>query len=1110
MAIKKSGYYAFTPDDLETFAMAGNGADAWNRADTVAASTATAATVTAGSSVAGTINGAGDHDWYRVTFYAGSTYQVRVMGADSGNGTLADPFLVVRNSAGAHLTANDNSGVGHDADINFTPMASATYYLDASAFGTGTGSFRVAVATAREISGSTATAATMLPGQSYYGRVSASGDHDWYRVTLTAGHTYSFEMQGADTGAGTLADPYLRLRNAAGTSVDADNNSGVGLNSAFTYTPTTSGTYFIDTGAANTGSGTFRVSYRDTDVAASTASTATIAVNGSQLGAIEWAGDRDWYAVNLVAGTTYNIEEASNSSLRPGLSDTYLRGIYTSSGALISGTTNDDADYSTYNSLVTFTPTTTGRYFIAAGGYGTLTGGYRLSVTTANVTDEIGATTDTAGTIALGATGVSGSIDSPRDIDWYSVALTAGTTYIIDERGTATGNGTLTDPYFIGVYDAAGVLIPGTGNDDFGGNTNSQVTFTPQTSGIYYLAAGGYFNYTGTYQLTINAGAPSTDIPASTLSAAVVTVGSSFAGDIEIAADVDWIGVTLTEGQAYQVDLTGAASTGGTLADPYIHGIYSSTGSVVAGTADNDSGTGTDAQVVFTAPTTGTYYIAAGATGSGTGSYTVAVQTTVDSSAPIRLATNPADNATGIAVGQNLTLTFNEAIRAGTGNFVLSNGTSTIQISVTDTSQVSISGQTVTLNPTADLAPGTTYSVTYAAGVIEDLAGNDVAALTSATDWTFTTASAGTTPTDTWTLIVYIAGDNNLESFALSDLNEMEMVNLPSTCNVVVLADRAPGYSTASGNWTDARHGQIVYDGTNSTVTSLSNASTSIGEVNMGSAATLTTFINWAAANNPAQNYGLVLWDHGSGIAGSCWDDSSAGDHLTYSEVRSAIGASTVDHFGFIGFDACLMAMTEQAFDLQAYTDVLVASQELEPGNGWDYDVFLNALRLNPNMSAEQLASNIVSSYAPQYAGQADITLSATRLSGLAVLETNLDSFVARALQLSTASADWTAMRTAAAQCRPMPSDGSETYADLGQFMHEVSVRVADSTLRTAATAVETALDAAVFAETGSVGEASGLSIYLPYGSDVVSSTYTAANFSFLARVDWDDFLARL
>ena len=113
-------------------------------------------------------------------------------------------------------------------------------------------------------------------------------------------------------------------------------------------------------------------------------------------------------------------------------------------------------------------------------------------------------------------------------------------------------------------------------------------------------------------------------------------------------------------------------------------------------------------------------------------------------------ATTPADNSGNVAVGANLVLTFSENVKAGSGNLVIHNaadGSVVATIAITDASQVSFSGSTLTINPTSDLAPGTHYYVTLASGVVQDLAGNAYAGLSAATDFDFTTASlADTTP----------------------------------------------------------------------------------------------------------------------------------------------------------------------------------------------------------------------------------------------------------------------------------------------------------------------------------------------------------------------------
>ena len=115
------------------------------------------------------------------------------------------------------------------------------------------------------------------------------------------------------------------------------------------------------------------------DHAAGIRTDGSVAVGGAAAGDIETTRDRDWFAVELVAGRTYVFDLEGNPTGAGTLSDTYLHGIHDADGNLISGTTNDDGgEY--YNSRLTFTATESGTHYVAAGAYGTGTGTYELSV----------------------------------------------------------------------------------------------------------------------------------------------------------------------------------------------------------------------------------------------------------------------------------------------------------------------------------------------------------------------------------------------------------------------------------------------------------------------------------------------------------------------------------------------------------------------------------------------------------------------------------------------------------------------------------------------------------------------------------------------------------
>ncbi|MBF0158938.1 MAG: Ig-like domain-containing protein, partial [Magnetococcales bacterium] len=112
---------------------------------------------------------------------------------------------------------------------------------------------------------------------------------------------------------------------------------------------------------------------------------------------------------------------------------------------------------------------------------------------------------------------------------------------------------------------------------------------------------------------------------------------------------------------------------------------------------------------------------------------------TLDSTAPTLSSSSPADNATAVAVSTNVVLTFNETVGAGSGSISISNGSDSRSIAIGDSSQVSISGNTVTINPTTDLTANSSYFVLIPAGVLRDTAGNSYAGISDAVTLNFTT-----------------------------------------------------------------------------------------------------------------------------------------------------------------------------------------------------------------------------------------------------------------------------------------------------------------------------------------------------------------------------------
>jgi clostripain len=233
--------------------------------------------------------------------------------------------------------------------------------------------------------------------------------------------------------------------------------------------------------------------------------------------------------------------------------------------------------------------------------------------------------------------------------------------------------------------------------------------------------------------------------------------------------------------------------------------------------------------------------------------------------------------------------------------------------------------------------------------------------------------------------MVYLDADNNLESAGINDINEMEMVGSTTDVNIVVQVDRIPysvlaanneGYADdiSNGNWTTTRRYYITQDFDSVQINS--QLKSDLGELNTGDPQTLADFANWAVTNYPAKKYLLVIWNHGGGFRSLnlakdiAWDDTSGGDKITMPELEyalSTINTQMGKKIDIVGMDACFMAMTEVAYQIKDYADILIASEESEPGDGWPYDTILGELVGNPLISSEQLAVDIVDKYIFSY-----------------------------------------------------------------------------------------------------------------------------------------------
>ena len=542
-----------------------------------------------------------DNDWYAVTLEGGKTYQVDLQGESTGNGTLKFPFIYgIYDSAGVYISGTiDNSrGAGEDARVVFTPesndLGPELYFISARSNSGGT---------MYHYSGTYKLSVTQLP---------------------------SFEQPGID------------------------------------YAP-----WYTD------------------DFANDITTSGSVAVGGQAQGEIEvnhgGRGDSDWFRMDLVAYRHYEIEVRGRRTIRLTYSfpvvdlamGTLWGGIgriFDSNGIKIpDGPRNKRSEYGYTRSFV---PTEDGTYYVEtrAGslgdfhelefyGYDAQYGTYTVTLRQAGVhVDDYPADTSTTGELTVDGS-ITGEVERTGSLgiallerDWFAVELLADQTYVIDLEGRSTSGGSMYDPKIWGVFDADGVLVSGTIMNDGGVATNSRLEFTPATTGRYYVSVGShdhvYPSYTenyavGTYTLSVTL-SHDDDYPSDRSTTGELAVGGSVNGLIEYEQDKDWFRVELFGDTIYRFTVVGGPGADG-LSTPTIGGLRDAAGMPVTLIGDYSALAQEPTLVEFRSGFDDIYYVPVRASGSETGSYTLAVtdvtDEVTDESFPLIVGTELVHNA---------------------------------------------------------------------------------------------------------------------------------------------------------------------------------------------------------------------------------------------------------------------------------------------------------------------------------------------------------------------------------------------------------------------------------------------------------------------------------
>ncbi|MBF0529946.1 MAG: hypothetical protein HQK55_11885 [Deltaproteobacteria bacterium] len=182
-----------------------------------------------------------------------------------------------------------------------------------------------------------------------------------------------------------------------------------------------------------------------------------------------------------------------------------------------------------------------------------------------------------------------------------------------------------------------------------------------------------------------------------------------------------------------------------------------------------------------------------------------------------------------------------------------------------------------------------------------------------------------------------------------------------------------------------------------------------LGNLDMGNPEVLTDFIIWAQTSYPADRYLLVLWDHGGGALGGFggnWNLSGNQDpsfpvakSMNINDLRKGVGDAVIKTgrpFELIGFDACLMSTLEVAFTFKDYAKYLAASEDIEPGTGWDWQALLNYIAANPKSDGAAIGQALADGYYAKNVRAKEndaVTFSITELAKIPQVSAALGSF---------------------------------------------------------------------------------------------------------------------
>ncbi|MEM5405609.1 clostripain-related cysteine peptidase [Paraburkholderia unamae] len=231
-------------------------------------------------------------------------------------------------------------------------------------------------------------------------------------------------------------------------------------------------------------------------------------------------------------------------------------------------------------------------------------------------------------------------------------------------------------------------------------------------------------------------------------------------------------------------------------------------------------------------------------------------------------------------------------------------------------------------------------------------------------------------------LLILMNGKNNLEPFALQ--NWGQIANAGSTDEVAIAVEFGRiGDLDEPRSWGGVKRFFVEKGMTPDAANAVQDPAQLVRNADMGDFDAFRNFLASGKQYHPAKHYMVVVWNHGvewranrkssAPMRSLSFDEET--QHTLYNvdvpnSIQQVFGEEKID---VVGFDACLMANLENAYELRSRASYLVGSEELEPCAGWDYG-FLGELVKKPAMSGSDLSKAIVAHYANYYTANPSAT----------------------------------------------------------------------------------------------------------------------------------------